>query len=200
MHSSLYPIQAAPAGWFPVAPLISQAPSTSATLPVGAPSHYTCGGSLSNLQSSGPPLPQTHLAQVPQMHQSLHLHQSVPLQHMTYQQTPLQQMPQPRMQTPIQPHSLPQTQPINQLPQSPPQSQPPPPSQIPASPVSLVAPLLSGSGTALPTDGAAAAAGTFSSTSSCSSNSSSTCSTAALPSSAKIQPTPPTSTLPLGQK
>lgn len=175
--------EAAPTGWFPVAPLISQAPSTAATLPVGAPSQYTCGGSLSNLQSSAPPSP---LAQVPQVHQSLHLHQSVPLQHATYPQIPLQQVPQPRMQTPIKP-------------QSPPHGQP----QIPASPVSPVAPLLPGSGAVSPTDGASAsaAAGTFCCPpSSSSSNSSSTCSTAALPSSAKIQPAPPTSTLPLGQK
>lgn len=183
-----------------MAPLISQAPPAPASLPVGAPSHYTCGGSMSTLHSPGPP-PQTHLAQVPQMQQSLHLHQSLPLQHMTYQQSPLrQQIPQPRMQTPIQPHSLPQTQPITQLPHSPPQSQPLLPSQMPTSPVSVVTPLLPGSGPTVPTDSTATTGGTFCSSSSSSSTSSSSCSTAALPSSAKIQPTPPTSTLPLGQK
>lgn len=185
LFSWLYSTQAAPTGWFPVAPLISQAAATAATLPVGAPAQYTCGGSLSNLHSSAPPTP------LAQAHQSLHLHHSVPLQHVTYQQTPLQQVPQPRMQTPIQP-------------QSPTHGQP----QVQASPASVVAPRLPAGGAVSPTDGtsasadaAAAAAGTFCSPpSSTSSNSSSTCSTAALPSSAKIQPAPPTSTLPLGHK
>ncbi|KAM9350436.1 uncharacterized protein wnk3 [Symphorus nematophorus] len=193
--------EVAPPGWFPVAPLNPQAPPTPATLPVAAPSHYTGGGSLSALHSPGPP-PQTHMAQVPQMQQSLHLHQSLPLQQMTYQQSPLrQQIPQPRMQTPIQSQSLPQTQPITPLPHSPPQSQPLLPSQMPTSPVSTAAPLLPGGGTTTPADSTAAATGgTFSSCSSSSSTSSSSCSTAALPSSAKIHPTTPTSTLPLGQK
>ncbi|XP_070765931.1 serine/threonine-protein kinase WNK3 [Enoplosus armatus] len=191
--------EVAPPGWFPVAPMNPQAPPAPASLPATAPSHYTGGGSLSTLHSPGPP-PQSNMAQVPQ--QSLHLHQSLPLQQMTYQQPPLrQQIPQPRMQTPIQAQSLPpQTQPITQLPQSPPQSQPLLPSQIPTSPVSTAASLLPGSGTVAPTDSTAASAGTFCSCSSSSSTSSSSCSTAAIPSSAKIHPTPPTSTLPLGQK
>ncbi|TKS77568.1 Serine/threonine-protein kinase WNK3 [Collichthys lucidus] len=192
--------EVAPPGWFPVAPLNTQAPPTPASLPVAAPSHYTGGGSLSALHSPGKP-PQTHMAQVPQMQQSLHLHQSLPLQQMTYQQSPLrQQIPQPRMQTPIQSQSLPQTQPITQLPHSPPQSQPLLPSQMPTSPVSTATPLLPGSGTAVPTDSTAATGGTFCPCSSSGSTSSSSCSTAALPTSAKIHPTPPTSTLPLGQK
>ncbi|KAG7228376.1 hypothetical protein INR49_009240 [Caranx melampygus] len=191
--------EAAPPGWFPVAPLNPQASPTPASLPVAAPSHYPGGGSLSTLPSPGPP-PQSHMAQVPQMQQSLHLHQSLPLQQMSYQQPPLrQQIPQPRMQTPIQSQSLPQTQPISQLPHSPPQSQPLLPSQMPTSPVSTGASLLPGSDTTAPTDSTAATGGTFCScSSSCSTCSS--CSTAALPSSAKIHPTPPTSTLPLGQK
>ncbi|XP_035512802.1 serine/threonine-protein kinase WNK1 isoform X2 [Morone saxatilis] len=194
------PAEVAPPGWFPVAPLNPQATPTPASLPVAAPSHYTGGGSLSTLHSPGPP-PQTHMAQVPPMQQSLQLHQSLPLQQMTYQQSPLrQQIPQPRMQTPIQSQSLPQTQPITQLPHSPPQSQPLLPSQMPTSPVSTAAPLLPGSGATAPTDSTAATGGTFCSCSSSSSTSSSSCSTAALPSSAKIHPTPPTSTLPLGQK
>ncbi|XP_022597550.1 serine/threonine-protein kinase WNK3 [Seriola dumerili] len=194
------PTEVAPPGWFPVAPLNPQASPTPTSLPVAAPSHYTGGGSLSTLPSPGPP-PQTHMAQVPQMQQSLHLHQSLPLQQMTYQQSPLrQQIPQPRMQTPIQSQSLPQTQPITQLPHSPPQSQPLLPSQMPTSPVSTAASLLPGSDTTAPTDSTAATGGTFCSCSSSCSTCSSSCSTAALPSSAKIHPTPPTSTLPLGQK
>nr|XP_046252268.1 serine/threonine-protein kinase WNK3 isoform X11 [Scatophagus argus] len=192
--------EVAPPGWFPVSPLNPQAPSTPTSLPVVAPSHYTGGGSLSTLPSPGP-APQTHMAQVPQIQQSLHLHQSLPLQQMSYQQSPFrQQIPQPRMQSPVQSQSLPQTQPITQLPHSPPQSQPLLPSQKPTSPVSTAPPLPPGSGTTAPTDSTAATGGTFCSCSSSSSSSSSSCSTAALPSSAKIHPTPPTSTLPLGQK
>uniref|UniRef100_A0A3Q1EKG6 Serine/threonine-protein kinase WNK3 n=1 Tax=Acanthochromis polyacanthus TaxID=80966 RepID=A0A3Q1EKG6_9TELE len=188
-----------PPGWFPVAQLNPQVPSTPASLTVPAPSQFTVGGSLSTLHSPGPPPPpQTHMAQVPQMQQSLHLHQSLPLQQMTYQQSPLrQQIPQPRMQTPIQSQLLSQTQPITQLPHSPPQSQPLLPSQMPTSPVSTAASLC---GTTAPTDSTAATGGAFCSCSSSSSTCSSSCSTAALPSSAKIHPTPPTSTLPLGQK
>ncbi|XP_030278221.1 serine/threonine-protein kinase WNK2 isoform X2 [Sparus aurata] len=186
--------------WFPVAPLNPQASSTPASLPAAAPSQYTGGGSLSTPQTPGLP-PQTHMAQVPQMQQSLHLHQSLPPQQMTYPQSPLrQQVPQTRMQSPTQSQSLPQTQPITQLPHSPPQSQPLLPSQMPTSPVSTAGPLLPGSSTTAPTDSTAATGGTFCSCSSSSSTSSSSCSTAALPSSAKIHPTPPTSTLPLGQK
>ncbi|XP_075951516.1 uncharacterized protein wnk3 isoform X6 [Anarhichas minor] len=191
------PTEVAPPSWFPLAPLNPQAPPTPASLPVAAPSQYTGGGSLSTLNSPGPP-PQTHMAQVPQVQQSLHLHQSLPLQQVTYQQSPVrQQIPQPLMQTPLQSQSLSQTQPITQLPNSPPQGQPLLPSQIATSPVSTVASLLPGSGTTAPTDSTAAAGGAFGS---CSSPSSTSCSTAALPSSAKIHPTPPTSTLPLGQK
>uniref|UniRef100_A0AAQ5ZPM2 Serine/threonine-protein kinase WNK3 n=1 Tax=Amphiprion ocellaris TaxID=80972 RepID=A0AAQ5ZPM2_AMPOC len=187
-----------PPGWFPVAQLNPQAPSTPASLTVPAPSHYTVGGSLSTLHSPGPPPPQTHMAQVPQMQQSLHLHQSLPLQQMTYQQSPLrQQIPQPRMQTPIQSQLLSQTQPVTQLPHSLPQSQPLLPSQMPTSPVSTATSLC---GTTAPTDSTAATGGAFCSCSSSSSTCSSSCSTAALPSSAKIHSTPPTSTLPLGQK
>ncbi|XP_049436272.1 serine/threonine-protein kinase WNK3 isoform X7 [Epinephelus fuscoguttatus] len=192
--------EVAPSGWFPVAPLNPQAPPTPTSLPVAAPSQYTGGGNLSTLPSPGPPT-QTHMAQVPQMQQSLHLHQSLPLQQMTYQQSPIrQQIPQPRMQTPMQSQSLLQTQPVTQLPHSPPQSQPLLPSQMPTSPVSTAPSLLPGSGTTAPTDSTAATGGTFCSCPSPSSTSSPSCSTAALPSSAKIHPTPPTSTLPLGQK
>nr|XP_004558789.2 serine/threonine-protein kinase WNK3 isoform X3 [Maylandia zebra] len=183
--------EVAPPGWFPVA----QAPTTPASLTVAPSSHYTGGGSLSTLHSPGPP-PQTHLAQVPQMQQSLHLHQSLPLQQISYPQSQLcQQIPQPLMQTPMQSQSLSQTPPIAQ-----PQSQPLLPSQMPTSPVSTATSLLPGSGTAAPTDSAAAAGGAFCSCSSPSSTCSSSCSTAALPTSAKIHQTPPTSTLPLGQK
>ncbi|KAK9515378.1 hypothetical protein VZT92_026030 [Zoarces viviparus] len=194
------PTEVAPPSWSPVAPLNPQAPPTPASLPVAAPSQYTGGGSLSTLNSPGPP-PQTHMAQGPQVQQSLHLHQSLPLQQVTYQQSPVrQQIPQPLMQTPLQSQSLSQTQPIAQLPHPPPQGQPLLPSQIATFPVSTVASLLPGSGTTAPTDSTAAAGDAFGSCSSPSSTSSCSCSTAALPSSAKIHPTPPTSTLPLGQK
>ncbi|XP_060912882.1 serine/threonine-protein kinase WNK2 isoform X6 [Labrus mixtus] len=189
--------------WFPVAPLNPHVPPTPASLPVVAPSHYTGGGSLSNPQSTGPPQ-QPPMAQVQPVQQSLHLHQSLPLQQMTYQQTPLrQQIQQPQIESPLQSQSQPQTHPVTQLPCTPPQTQPRLPSQMPSSPVSTAASLLPGSGTISTTDStataAAAAGGTFSSCTS-SSTSSSSCSTAALPSSAKIHPATPTSTLPLGQK
>ncbi|XP_054464662.1 serine/threonine-protein kinase WNK2 [Anoplopoma fimbria] len=192
------PAEVAPPGWFSVAPLNPAAPPTPTSLPVAAPSQYTGGGSLSNLHSPGAP-PQTHMAQVPQMQQSLHLHQSLPLQQMTYQQSQIQQVPQPQVQPPVQSQSLSQTQPVTQLPHLQPQGQPLLPSQMPTSPVSTATSLLHGSGTTAPTDSTAAAGGAFCSCSS-SSTSSSSCSTAALPSSAKIHPTPQTSTLPLGQK
>ncbi|XP_078144227.1 uncharacterized protein wnk3 isoform X1 [Centroberyx gerrardi] len=197
------PAEVAPPGWFPVAPLNPQASPTPASLPVAAPSHYTGGGSLATLRSPGAP-PQTHIGQVPQLQQSLHLHQSLPLQQMSYQQSPLrQQIPQPRMQTPLLSQSQPmqpQTQPITQLPHSPSQSQPLLPSQMPTSPMPLAGSLLPGPGTTAPTDSGATTGGTFCSCSSSSSSCSSSCSTAALPSSAKLHPTPPTSTLPLGQQ
>ncbi|XP_072224036.1 uncharacterized protein wnk3 isoform X3 [Leuresthes tenuis] len=188
--------EVAPPGWFQAAQLNPQAPPSSAGLTVAASSHYTGGGSLSNMPSSGPPPSQTLVAQVPQ--QSLHLPQSLPLQ-MTYQQSPLcQQIPPSRMQAPIQ--SLSQTQPTTQLPHSQPQSQPLLPSQMPTSPVSTATSLLPGTGTTVPTDSSAATGGGFCSCSSSSSTCCSSCSTAALPSSAKIHQTTPTSTLPLGQK
>ncbi|XP_028266326.1 serine/threonine-protein kinase WNK3 isoform X5 [Parambassis ranga] len=190
--------EVAPPGWFPVAQLNPQAPPAPTSLTGASSSPYKGGGNLSTLQSPGP-APKTHMAQVPQMQQSLHLHQSLPLQQMTFQQSPLhQQIPQPRMQTPIQ--SLSQAQPIAQLPHSPPQSQPLLPSQMPTSPKSTATSLLPGSGTVAPTDTTTTTAAAFCSCSSSSSTCSSSCSTAALPSSAKIHPTPPTSTLPLGQK
>ncbi|KAL3064214.1 hypothetical protein OYC64_000488 [Pagothenia borchgrevinki] len=191
------PTEGAPPGWFPVTPLNPQASPTPAGLPGATPPHYTAGGSLSTLHSLGPS-PQSHMATVPPMQQSVHLHQSLPLQQATYQQSTLCQ--QPGMQTPTQSQSLPQTQPITQLPQSTPQSQPLLPSQMPTSPVSTAAPPLPGSGSAAPADSTTATGGKLCSYSSPSSTSSSSCSTAALPSSAKIHPTPPTSTLPLGQK
>lgn len=191
------PTEGAPPGWFPVTPLNPQASPIPAGLPGATPPHYTAGGSLSTLHSLGPS-PQSHMATVPPMQQSVHLHQSLPLQQATYQQSTLCQ--QPGMQTPTQSQSLPQTQPITQLPQSTPQSQPLLPSQMPTSPVSTAAPPLPGSGSTAPADSTTATGGKLCSYSSPSSTSSSSCSTAALPSSAKIHPTPPTSTLPLGQK
>ncbi|MEQ2232307.1 hypothetical protein ILYODFUR_009839 [Ilyodon furcidens] len=176
-------------GWFPAAQLNPQAPLSS--------SPYAGGGTLTSLPSSVPPPSQSNMAKVPQMHQSLHLHQPPPLQQMTYQQSPLcQQMPQPRMQTSIQS----QTQPTILLPQPTPQSQPLLPSQISTLPVSTAPSLLHGGGPNVPTDSTAVIRGVFCSCSSTSSTCSSLCSTAALPSSAKIHPTAPTSTLPLGQK
>ncbi|XP_014824121.1 PREDICTED: serine/threonine-protein kinase WNK3 isoform X3 [Poecilia mexicana] len=175
-------------GWFPAAQLSPQAPLAS--------SPYAGGGTLTTLASPAPPPPQSHMGQVPQMHQSLHLHQPPPLQQMTYQQSPMcQQMPQPRMQTSIQS----QVQPTILLPQPTPQSQPLLPSQIQI-PVSTGTSLLHGGGPSVPADSTPVIGGVFCSCSSPSSTCSSSCSTAALPSSAKIHPTSPTSTLPLGQK
>ncbi|XP_067382998.1 serine/threonine-protein kinase WNK1 isoform X9 [Channa argus] len=189
--------EAAPPDWFPVVPLNPQASTTPASLAGSASSHYTGGG---NLHSPGP-TPQAHVAQVPQIQQSLHLHQSLPLQSMTYQQSLLcQQILQPQMQTPIQPQSLPQTQPIAQLPHTQPQNQLLLSSQMSSSSLSMAVSLLPGSGSTAPTDSLAPAGGALSSGSSSSSTCSSSCSTAVLPSCAKIHPTAPTSTLPLGQK
>ncbi|XP_068186307.1 serine/threonine-protein kinase WNK3 isoform X4 [Antennarius striatus] len=190
----------APKGWFPVASLTPQASSTPANLPGATPSHNAGGGSLSSLHSPAQPL-QSHVAQVPQMQQSLPLHQSLPLQQMTYQQPPLhQQIPQPRMQTSMQAQPLPQTQPINQLPQSSPQSLLMLPSQMPISSVSIAGPVLPAVDPIAPTNSTTAAGGTLCSCSSSISTSSTCCSTAAVPSSAKIHPTPTNSTLSLGQK
>ncbi|XP_043994050.1 serine/threonine-protein kinase WNK3 isoform X2 [Gambusia affinis] len=175
-------------GWFPAAQLNPQAPLAS--------SPYAGGGTLNTLASPAPPPPQSHMGQVPQMHQSLHVHQPPPLQQMTYQQSPMcQQMPQPRMQTSIQS----QVQPTILLPQPTPQSQPLLPSQTQI-PVSTATSLLHGGGPSVPTDSTAVIGGVFCSCSSPSSTCSSSCSTAALPSSAKTHPTTPTSALPLGQK
>ncbi|XP_054905434.1 serine/threonine-protein kinase WNK3 isoform X6 [Poeciliopsis prolifica] len=175
-------------GWFPAAQLNPQAPLAS--------SPYAGGGTLTAQASPVPPPPQSHMGQVPQMHQSLHLHQPPSLQQMTYQQSSMcQQMPQPRMQNTIQS----QVQPTILLPQPTPQSQPLLPSQIQI-PVSTATLLLHGGGPTGPTDSTAVIGDVFCSCSSPSSTCSSSCSTAALPSSAKIHPTTPTSTLPLGQK
>ncbi|KAK2851364.1 hypothetical protein Q5P01_007640 [Channa striata] len=194
------PTEAAPPEWFPVVPLNPQTSTTPTSLAGAAPSHYTGGGNLSTLHSTGP-APQAHMAQVPQIQQSLHLHQSLPLQSMTYQQSPLrQQILQPQMQTSIQSQSLPQTQPNAQLPQTQPQNQLLLSSPMPASSLSVAVSLLPGSGNTAPTDSHPAAGGAFISCSSSSSTCSSSCSTAVLPSCAKIHPTAPTSTLPLGQK
>ncbi|KAM9750762.1 serine/threonine-protein kinase WNK3 isoform 4-T4 [Menidia menidia] len=188
-----------PPVWFQAARLSPQAPAAPAVVAAAPSSHYSGGGSLTTIPSSGPPPQQTLVAQVPQVQQNVHLPQSLPLHQMTYQQSPLcQQTPQPRMQTPIQ--SLSQTQPTTQLPHSPSQSQPLLPSQMPTSPVSTVTSLLPGSGTSVPTDSSAATGGAFCSCSSSSPTCCSSCSTAAIPSSAKIHQTTPTSTLPLGQK
>ncbi|XP_034028257.1 serine/threonine-protein kinase WNK3 isoform X2 [Thalassophryne amazonica] len=181
-----------PPDWFPAAPQNLQASLTLVNLPVAALPHYAGRGNLSTVQSAGP---------LTQMQQSL---QTLPLQQVSYQQSPVpQQPPQPRMQTPVLLESQPQTQPITQIGHLAPQNQPLFPSQTPtlprptaSSPRSVASSLLPGSGTTAPIDSSAVSGGTFSS---CTSSSTS-CSTAAVPSSAKIHPTPPTSTLPLGQK
>lgn len=173
-------------GWFQVPSLNPQTPPST-----GSTSHFAgAGGNLSGLHTVGSP-PQ--MTQVPQMQPSLQLHQSLPIQQITYQQSPLlQQMPPPtRMQAPVLPQSQPQAQAISQLPLSSPQSQTLLPSQMPTSPVSATAPLLPVSGTTSTADTAPTTPATCSAA----------CSTAAaLPSCAKIHPSPPTSTLPLGQK
>ncbi|XP_072306097.1 uncharacterized protein wnk3 [Eucyclogobius newberryi] len=168
-------------GWFPVSPMNPQTPPAPGNLSVTACSHSAgSGGNLSALHSLG------------QTQQSLHLHQSVPIQQMTYQQSSLlQQIPPPsRMQTSVLPQS--QTQPISQLALSTSQSQTLLPSQMPTSPVSVTVPLIPVSGFTTSTVETAAMTQATCSTA---------CSTAAaLPSSAKIHSSPPTSTLPMGQK
>ncbi|XP_015233424.1 PREDICTED: putative uncharacterized protein DDB_G0290521 [Cyprinodon variegatus] len=172
-------------GWFPGTQLNPQASSP-----------YAGGGTLNTLPSPAPTPSQSHLAQVPQMHQCLHLHQPPPIHQMTYQQSPLcQQMPQPRMQTPIQS----QTQPTILLPQPTPQSQPLLPSQTPTLTASTTTSMLHVDGPTVPTD-TTGTGGSFCSCSSPSSTCSSSCSTAALPSSAKTHPTAPSSSAPLGEK
>ncbi|XP_061759413.1 serine/threonine-protein kinase WNK3 isoform X2 [Nerophis ophidion] len=168
------PIEVAPPGWFPSVPLKPQATPAAASLPVAAPPHSTGGGSLSVFSE---PL-QTHTAQVPQMQAGLH-HQQTTLQHL--QQHPVQS---------------------TQLPSSSPQSQPPLPSQRTTSPAPTAASVRPDSGPAAPADSSVISGGAVCSCSSSSSTccSSSSCSKAALPSSAKNHPTPPTSALPLGKK
>lgn len=172
-------------GWFQVPPLNPQTHSSP-----GNASHFTgTAGNLSGLHSVGP---SPQMAQVPQMQPSPHLHQSHP-QQMTFQQSPLlQQMPTPtRMQAPMLSQTQSQTQPISQIALSSTQSQTLLPCQIPTSPISATAPLLPVSSTASSVETAATTPATCSAA----------CSTAAaLPSCAKIHPSPPTSTLPLGQK
>ncbi|XP_061842656.2 uncharacterized protein wnk3 [Nerophis lumbriciformis] len=168
------PIEVAPPDWFPSVPLSPQATPAAASWPVDAPPHSTGGGSLSIF----PEALQTHTAQVPQMQAGLH-HQQTTLQHV--QQHPVQS---------------------TQLPSSSPQSQPPLPSQRTTSPAPTAASLPPDGGPAAPADSSVASGGAFCSCSSSSSTccSSSSCSKAALPSSAKNHPTPPTSALPLGKK
>ncbi|KAK6303216.1 hypothetical protein J4Q44_G00256700 [Coregonus suidteri] len=221
--------EVAPPGRFPVAPLNPQASPAPSSLTAPAPAQYTTGGSLSQWSGvGGPPGPQqqqTHMPPVPQLQQSLHLQQAQPahpLQTQPLQQSPLHQQQQPLIQTPLLSPVQPQTgqQHIPQQPHvgvgAPPQNKPLLPSQMPqmapSSQLALAQPgcLIPGSSNNAvvgPIDTGAAAAvtapggpgGTFcfcSSSSSCSSS----CSAAALPSSAKLHPMPPTSTLPLGQQ
>ncbi|XP_052340887.1 histone-lysine N-methyltransferase 2D isoform X5 [Oncorhynchus keta] len=208
------PTEVAPPGWFPVAPLNPQASP--------APAQYTAGGSLSQWSGvGGPPgsqqqQQQTHMPQVPQLQQSLHLQQAQPphpLQIQAFQQSPLCLQQQPLIQTPLLSQSLAPVQPQTgqqQIPKQPnvgvgasPQNQNQPllPSQIPQMAPSSELALIPGSSTTavvgtIDTGPAAAATGVPGGTF-CSS---SCCSAAAQPSSAKLHPTPPTSTLPLGQQ
>lgn len=212
--------QVAPPGWFPVAPLNPQASPAPSSLTAPTPAQYTTGGSLSQWSGvGGPPGPQqqTHMPPVPQLQQSLHLQQAQPTH-------PLQI--QPLIQTPLLSQSLSPVEPQTgqqQIPQqphlgvvAPPPNQNKPllPSQVsPSSQLALAQPecLIPGSSNNAvvePIDtGAAPAAsapggpgGTLCFCSSSSSSCSSSCSAAARPSSAKLHPTPPTSTLPLGQQ
>uniref|UniRef100_A0A087XXK9 Serine/threonine-protein kinase WNK3 n=1 Tax=Poecilia formosa TaxID=48698 RepID=A0A087XXK9_POEFO len=64
-------IQQVQGGWSQSAELSPQVPLAS--------SPYAGGGTLTTLASPAPPPPQSHMGQVPQMHQSLHLHQPPPL-------------------------------------------------------------------------------------------------------------------------
>nr|XP_057941113.1 serine/threonine-protein kinase WNK3 [Doryrhamphus excisus] len=174
-------IEVAPPGWFPLVPLNPQAAPAAAGLSVAAPPY-------SGL-SIFPGPSQTHTAQVP------HTQPDFQLQEMTFQPAPACQQTQQR---PIQ-----LTQAIIQLPCSSPQNQPLLPSQTTTSPASTAVTVQPDSSSSAPADGSVASGGAFCSCSSSSSNccsSSSFCSKAALPSSAKNHPTPPTATLPLGQK
>ncbi|KAG7283816.1 hypothetical protein CRUP_034003 [Coryphaenoides rupestris] len=196
--------EAAPPGWFPVSPLNPQSSPAPSSLALAAPSHYTGGGGggggggacRATLRSPGA-LPPPHLVPV---QPGLHLHQS--LQPMSYQQPPLRQpLPQPRVQSPLLSQPQPtQTQAPAGIahPPPPPQTQPLLPSQVPAAPVPpSAAPTDSGSGGSAVTGPAFCSCSSSSSSSCCSSSS---YSTAALPSSAKLHPAAPTTTLPLGQQ
>ncbi|XP_054631196.1 serine/threonine-protein kinase WNK2 isoform X3 [Dunckerocampus dactyliophorus] len=172
-------IEVTPPGWFPLVPLNSQAAPSAASLSVAAPPYSSL--------SISPGSSQTHTAQVPHMQPDLHP------QELTFQPAPACQH--------IQQHPIQSTQAIIQLPSSSPQNQPPLPSQTTTSLVSTAVSLQPASGSSAPTDSSVASGGAFCSCSSSSSTCcSSFCSKAALPSSAKNHPTPPTSTPPLGQK
>uniref|UniRef100_A0A4W5KN77 Serine/threonine-protein kinase WNK CCTL2 domain-containing protein n=1 Tax=Hucho hucho TaxID=62062 RepID=A0A4W5KN77_9TELE len=192
--------EVAPPGWFPVAPLNPQASPAPSSLTAPAPAQYTTGGSLSQWSGvGGPQQQQTHMPPVPQLQQSLHLQQAQPTH-------PLQI--QPLIQTPLLSQSLSPVEPQTgqqQIPQQPHVGvRAPPQNQLALAQPGCLIPGSSNNAVVEPIDTGAAAAvsgpgGTFcfcSSSSSCSSS----CSAAARPSSAKLHPTPPTSTLPLGQQ
>ncbi|CAB1330158.1 unnamed protein product [Coregonus sp. 'balchen'] len=219
----------APPGWFPVAPLNPQASPAPSNLTAPAPAQYTAGGSLSQWSGvGGAPGPQqqqqAHMPPVPQLQQSLHLQQAQPphpLKIKPFQQSPLRTQQQPLIQTPLLTQSPAPVQPQTeqqQIPQQPNvgvgapphnQNQPLLPSQMPqmapSSQLTLAQPgcLIPGSSTTTVVgtiDSGPAAAVTATGGPGGTFCSSSYYSAAALPSSANLHPTPPTSTLPLGQQ
>uniref|UniRef100_A0A8C9T5N2 Serine/threonine-protein kinase WNK CCTL2 domain-containing protein n=1 Tax=Scleropages formosus TaxID=113540 RepID=A0A8C9T5N2_SCLFO len=217
------PAETATPGWFAAVPLnLPAAPAPAAPSSVSPP-QYGGGGvpvlwsgvGTADTQRPTGQHQQTHTAPVVQLQQqqSLHLHHSLHIQPQHLQQ--LQQLQQTAL-SPLQfqhsalPLSQPQMQP--QLLSQPQHLQLPPlakqnQSQVPQLPAQMPSPqkascvsVLPGSGTAPHPDGSAAV-GVFSScSSSSSSSSSSSCSSSVLPSSAKLHPVPPPSTLPLGQQ
>ncbi|KAI1892201.1 hypothetical protein AGOR_G00130880 [Albula goreensis] len=176
--------------WFTPVPLnLPVAPASAAHSTISPPQYGSGGGAV---QWSGVGAAETHLQQQPQQQQQ------------QQQQTPqLAQPPlhtqQPRFhlqQGQMQAHLLSQPQQSPLLTRPPTHSQP----QMPASmSTPTPAPPTSTSSSAPPPD-SGAAMGAFCSCSSSSSSSSSSCSSSVLPSSAKLHPAPPPSTLPLGQQ
>ncbi|XP_036388516.1 serine/threonine-protein kinase WNK2 isoform X2 [Megalops cyprinoides] len=182
--------------WFTPVPL--NLPAAPAPVPHSAipPPQYGGGGGAvqwSGVGAADTQQQQTHISQVPQ------LRQQQSLQHMQQSPFNLQQLQQ---QQQIQTHLLAQPQPLQlqtqqipHLPSLPSHSQ----SQLPvASSIPSSMSLPPASGSAVPLDSGTGIGGFCSCSSS--SSSSSSCSSSVLPSNAKLHPTPPPSTLPLGQQ
>ncbi|KAL4646121.1 serine/threonine-protein kinase WNK2-like [Arapaima gigas] len=188
------PAETATPGWFAAVPLNLPAGPAPVAQSCVSPAQYGGGGlpvlwsGVGAADTQRPPghHQQTHTTLVPQQ-QSLHVQQPLHIQPLQFQHSQLHPQP-PHLQRPPRlqlPHLAKQNQPQGQ--QLPPAQKPPCVSVLPSC------------GTA-PHPDTSAGIGVFSSCSSSSSSSSSSCSSSALPSSAKLHPVPPTSTLPLGQQ